>query len=220
MVFKQSVTLFVFLAFCATGCVKDNRALDDYADQTAADGAMTSGAGDGGFFELDGASEANDAEAMLSDGGLDQSGESDMADARTDMGTDAVDAGMVEPVNDRDRDGVPDEIDNCPDLSNADQKDDDENGVGDLCELVPEADDDQDGIPNQDDNCPLVANNSQTDDDEDGIGNRCDNCPAVANADQADTDGNGQGDVCADRDGDDGSEEAVGGNFVVRAVGR
>ena len=89
---------------------------------------------------------------------------------------------------------MPDDEDNCPDVANADQRDEDENGVGDLCELLPE----EDMIRmefNRDDNCPLVANNSQTDDDDDGIGNRCER-PDVANQDQADRDGNGQG-MCA-----------------------
>ena len=69
-------------------------------------------------------------------------------------------------VSRKDGDGISDSEDNCPEVSNADQQDNDENGVGDLCELVPEEDDDQDGVNNQDDNCPLVANNSQTDDDD------------------------------------------------------
>ena len=118
------------------------------------------------------------------------------------MNSTEPDAPVEPPVDDLDLDGVPDDEDNCPDVANADQRDEDENGVGDLCELLPEEDDDQDGVLNRDDNCPLVANNSQTDDDDDGIGNRCDNCPDVANQDQADRDGNGQGDVCADVDGD------------------
>jgi hypothetical protein len=39
---------------------------------------------------------------------------------------------------DDDGDGVPDHLDNCPDVSNPDQSDSDGNGVGDACEYVPE----------------------------------------------------------------------------------
>jgi hypothetical protein len=49
-------------------------------------------------------------------------------------------------TGDIDGDGVPDEIDNCPSLSNEHQDDDDQNGVGDDCQ-----DDDGDGVPRQHD---------------------------------------------------------------------
>ena len=70
---------------------------------------------------------------------------------------------------DTDLDGVADDVDNCPLVSNADQADMDWDGTGDLC------DDDRDG---------------------DGFGNAVDNCPFVSNADQADGDGDGYGDLC------------------------
>ena len=38
---------------------------------------------------------------------------------------------------DCDGDGVPDEIDNCPDAANPDQRDTDEDGVGDACDSTP-----------------------------------------------------------------------------------
>jgi len=41
------------------------------------------------------------------------------------------------PPPDRDKDGVPDFRDNCPDVYNPDQKDIDENGVGDACQQGP-----------------------------------------------------------------------------------
>lgn len=41
------------------------------------------------------------------------------------------------PPPDRDKDGVPDFRDNCPDVANPDQKDIDENGVGDACQQGP-----------------------------------------------------------------------------------
>ncbi|MFO7529134.1 MAG: thrombospondin type 3 repeat-containing protein [Marinobacter sp.] len=102
-------------------------------------------------------------------------------------------------------------MDNCPLAANADQADDDGDGVGNVCE----ADADSDGIPDGADNCPDIANPDQEDLDGDGQGDVCDsdtdgdgiddenargqpldNCPLAANPDQADTDGDGIGDEC------------------------
>ena len=41
------------------------------------------------------------------------------------------------PPPDRDKDGVPDFRDNCPDVANPDQADIDENGIGDACQQGP-----------------------------------------------------------------------------------
>ncbi len=57
---------------------------------------------------------------------------------------------------DGDGDGVPDDADNCPSASNADQADADGDGRGDAC-----------------DNCPTVANPNQADSDGDGVGDAC-----------------------------------------------
>ena len=206
--YQTTLKALFCLSLVFTGCVKDNRAIDDLPPNP--DGAMTSGMGDGGevgddssVLDTDGDVEDTDAGPDELDGGTLVVVDASEPEPEPDMNSTEPDAGPVEPpVDDLDLDGVPDDEDNCPDVANADQRDEDENGVGDLCELLPEEDDDQDGVLNRDDNCPLVANNSQTDDDDDGIGNRCDNCPDVANQDQADRDGNGQGDVCADVDGD------------------
>ena len=116
---------------------------------------------------------------------------------------------------DTDGDGVLDSVDNCPNTTNADQADLDNDGVGDVCD-----DTDADGVLDNVDNCPLVPNKDQTDVDGDGIGDACDplidrdgdgvaddvdNCPLAFNPDQADADGDGIGDVCdvgTDTDGD------------------
>jgi hypothetical protein len=65
---------------------------------------------------------------------------------------------------DRDRDGIEDAMDNCPDTPNPDQSDDDHDLRGDLC-----------------DNCPVVSNYPQLDvGDHDGIGDACDPHPESA----------------------------------------
>ena len=57
---------------------------------------------------------------------------------------------------DRDGDGVPDVVDNCPDVPNRDQTNSDGDAFGDAC-----------------DNCPYLENNDQADRDGDGVGDRC-----------------------------------------------
>lgn len=66
-------------------------------------------------------------------------------------------------------DGFVDAEDNCPALFNPDQKDGDENGVGDDCE-----DFDGDNVPNKCDNCPTLTNSRQKDSDGDKTGDVCD----------------------------------------------
>jgi hypothetical protein len=96
------------------------------------------------------------------------------------------------PGNDTDLDGVLDQADNCPAVSNPGQVDVDNDVIGDDC-----------------DNCPTVANQQQADTDGDGLGDLCDpdidndgvangvdNCQYVSNADQLDGDNNGIGDAC------------------------
>ena len=69
-------------------------------------------------------------------------------------------------ADDLDGDGVPDDVDNCPSIPNADQHDSDEDSVGDLC-----------------DNCPDVPNPDQADANNNGIGDACENnTPPIADA--------------------------------------
>jgi hypothetical protein len=74
---------------------------------------------------------------------------------------------------DRDLDGVPDSIDNCPTDSNPSQADLDGDGDGDDCD----ADIDGDGDPNGQDNCPEDANPGQENSDGDDLGDVCDPTP-------------------------------------------
>jgi len=104
---------------------------------------------------------------------------------------------------DFDSDGILNQNDNCPNTYNPDQKDNDNDGMGDVCDV----DDDNDGVKDGEDNCQFVSNPDQKDNDNDGMGDACDNdddndgvldvndnCPFVANPDQKDNDNDGMGD--------------------------
>jgi hypothetical protein len=110
----------------------------------------------------------------------------------------------VEPSPpDRDEDGVPDDLDNCPRLAWPSTSDLDGDGQGDACDT----DADGDGFYASDP-CPLHATASVSDtrpcadDDGDGIPNADDPCPQVATT--YDTDGDGLDDRCDDDDDNDG----------------
>lgn len=80
-------------------------------------------------------------------------------------------------TSDGDGDGVEDGLDNCPVTANADQVDDDADGIGNACEANGAPDADRDGRPDTADNCRDVWNVNQADDDRDGLGNVCDPTP-------------------------------------------
>ncbi|MEM7359390.1 MAG: thrombospondin type 3 repeat-containing protein [Pseudomonadota bacterium] len=119
---------------------------------------------------------------------------------------------------DSDDDGVPDESDNCPLIANTDQVDQDEDGLGDVCDT----DLDGDEVDNAIDNCPLISNPLQEDLDGDGAGDDCDadtdgdsvpnaedNCPLIVNPDQSDNDLDLAGDACDDDDDNDGQLDTI-----------
>jgi len=126
-------------------------------------------------------------------------------------------AADFEAPTDTDGDGLPDDGDNCPAVSNVDQADGDQDGTGDACDTAL-VDADGDGVGDDQDNCPEDANPGQADSDGDGEGDACDpdvdrdgdghlndvdNCPDVPNGEQEDGDGDGTGDACDDFDNRD-----------------
>ena len=76
---------------------------------------------------------------------------------------------MLNNSNDLDGDGILNDVDNCPNKANADQKDTDGDGTGDVCD-----DSVGDGVFDDADNCINTANADQVDLDKDGIGDVCD----------------------------------------------
>ena len=65
---------------------------------------------------------------------------------------------IIDIEADMDRDGVPDNADNCPRVLNPGQEDWDDDSIGDRCD----DDDDGDGVLDENDNCPLFYNPDQT----------------------------------------------------------
>ena len=129
---------------------------------------------------------------------------------------------------DMDGDGIEDDLDNCPEIANADQLDTDNDGIGNACDedddndgcldeddanpLVNNGDTDGDGDPNDCDICPYDPDN---DIDGDGICGDIDNCPETSNPDQSDTDSDGLGNACDEDDDNDGCPDEDDANPLV-----
>ena len=164
------------------------------------------------------------------DGKGDACDNNDDNDGNTDeeeiaCGTNPLLASSVCPV-DTDKDLIPDALDNCTNVANPNQLDNDDDGIGNVCDATPdgEPDFDLDGVPDSQDNCREIINSDQVNNDGDNLGNACDNtpdgevatndedsdeindvidnCPNLANREQIDSDGDGQGDVCDNTIGD------------------
>ncbi len=94
-------------------------------------------------------------------------------------------------ADDPDGDGIPNALDNCPDVFNpirvidgGFQPDADADDVGDSCDESPLPPDlDADGTLNLSDNCPRDSNPDQSDLDGDGLGDVCDLCPEEVSVD-------------------------------------
>ncbi len=123
---------------------------------------------------------------------------------------------FVPPETDTDGDGVFDYLDNCPTKRNPNQKDTDNDSIGNKCD----ADDDNDGFTDAEEN--RVGSNPRdpestpisilTDFDGDGILNDVDNCYDKKNPNQKDFDLDGMGNKCDPDDDNDGFIDALENN--------
>ena len=125
------------------------------------------------------------------------------------------DGTVVQPSLDSDRDGVYDDVDNCPSITNNDQSDIDRDGVGNKCDEDIDGDNYSNDLEYNEgtnrykgseyptgvlpDMLPPQVN---VDIDGDGVINSEDNCPNVSNFTQWDNDDDGLGNLCdSDMDG-------------------
>jgi len=100
-------------------------------------------------------------------------------------------------LNDEDDDGVPDNIDNCPNISNPLQENYDNDALGNACD----DDDDNDGLLDVDEDY-YNTNPNNPDTDNDGLSDGAEVNILGTNPLLADTDGNGIWDGDEDNDGD------------------
>jgi len=124
---------------------------------------------------------------------------------------------LPQATEDADGDGYCGDFDNCPQVSNVDQADRDDDGLGDACDDCPddplkqepgicgcgsdELDADADGVCDPQDNCPAAVNPDQADGDADGVGDTCDGCPDDPRKRSPDVCGCGAEELDADSDG-------------------
>ncbi|WP_240464802.1 thrombospondin type 3 repeat-containing protein, partial [Paraferrimonas sp. SM1919] len=133
-------------------------------------------------------------------------------DSDDDGALDGADALPLDPNSrfDSDKDGIGNNVDNCPLVANPSQADTDNDGFGDVCD----SDDDADGVADAEDAFPLnaaesadfdgdgIGNNADTDDDNDGVQDSDDAFPFDA-SEFLDTDNDGVGNNAdSDDDGD------------------
>lgn len=109
----------------------------------------------------------------------DSDGTGDACDDDDEDEDDDDDADDDEPIADADLDGVADDTDNCPAISNPSQADTDLDSLGDACDPSPnEADLDHDFVMDGLDNCLTVPNTNQLDENANDIGDACE--PTIA----------------------------------------